>query len=209
VRVFILSAALGAAWLAGCAVQEGEQEAATDGSAGASSIVRGIAGTGEAGEVGLLVGSAGMTDTQGVAGASGSGESTAGSGGADGGKEPAGPCLEDVSCADECLFGFWPDEAGCPTCSCAPPRLMMHTRGVEHDTAYVTVQLYGPSYVAGDGELFFQFTWSYDDPTTEGEEEFVTLGLYLEDPTKETARWPEDGPFFEPRNPPSTPFPLE
>ena len=55
---------------------------------------------------------------------------------------------------------------------------MMQTHGVAHDPAHVAFEV-GAIEWPSSGDLGFTFSWTYDDPTMEDEEESVTLGLRI------------------------------
>jgi hypothetical protein len=127
-------------------------------------------GGGTGGRGGELGGAGGTTPGSGGAAAGGA-AGTSGAGAADlGGATSVCP---DILCGEDCPFGFWDDLEGCPSCSCGPPPLMMQTHGVTHDPDHVTLQV-DNYWAPASGTVSLDFRWTYDDPSAEDEEEFVT-----------------------------------
>ncbi len=147
-----------------------------------------------------------------MGGAGGGGGATQGHGGEAVAGAPASPaagaagqggapvnCVEVIFCEEECPFRFWDDLQGCPTCACAPPPLTMQTNGVVHDPAHVAMEA-SAAWSPGSGRLTFSFRWTYDDPTMEDEEQFVSAavdmpeGLVWHAPVVTTFQLPSDDP---------------
>lgn len=114
----------------------------------------------------------GSGDSGGAAGSGATGDA-GGASGTDVGGAGGAQC-PTIRCAGSCPFGSWENEAGCKTCACAAPPLVMTTDRVERnpdDVALESTMGWSP----GAGTVDFHFVWSFDDPGGDADDHTITV----------------------------------
>jgi hypothetical protein len=157
-----------------------DSQGTPDGDGGAAQSTGGTVSTGGAVSAG---GSA--SGDGGAGGSSSGGASTGGTVSIDAGVAPdatrdaPSECPDLPSCAS-CAYGFWDDPVGCPTCACAPPPLQLIVSGVSRPLEHLSLETDAWVYIGGIDRYVFDFTFRYDDPASDDEEEELLVGTRLQ-----------------------------